>query len=59
MTQLGESVTSSELEALSSLVGGLAWLVLTRADIAIWVTTLQQRITKAQVVDLLEANRVL
>ena len=41
MTQIGESVTSSELEALRSLVGGLAWLVLTRADIAIWITTVQ------------------
>ena len=42
-----------------SLIGGLAWCVQTRIDVAIFVGALQRRLQKPCVEDLLNLNRVL
>ena len=42
-----------------SLLGGLAWVVQTRPDIAVFISALQRRLQKPRVQDVLNLNRVL
>ena len=42
-----------------SLLGGLAWTVQTRPDIAVFISALQRRLQKPRVQDVLNLNRVL
>ena len=51
--------TDTQKQQFMSLVGGLAWVVQTRPDVAVFVAALQRRLKEPKVQDLLNANRVL
>ena len=55
-----DEVVEDELKTkFMSLVGGIAWVVQTRPDVAVFVAALQRRLKEPRVQDLLNLNRVL
>jgi hypothetical protein len=54
-----KQVDEAQQRLYMSLVGGLAWVVQTRPDIAVFVAALQRKLKQPTVQDLLDANRVL
>ena len=58
--QTSEDLVDEEMhEAYSSLLGGVAWLALTRADVAVWTQALQRRGHAPRHVDCYRLNKVL
>ena len=51
--------SETQKQQFMSLVGGLAWVVQTRPDVAVFIAALQRRLKEPKVQDLLNANRVL
>ena len=57
--QKGDSLTNQELHQYRGIIGAANWLTgSTRPDLAAWTALLQQRISRATVNDLIEANRL-
>ena len=54
-----EGVSETVHNQFRSLLGGVAWTVQTRPDIAVFVSALQRRMKAPRVVDILNLNRVL
>ena len=54
-----ESVSELVKSQYMSLLGGLAWVVQTRPDIAVFISALQRRLQRPRVQDVLNLNRVL
>ena len=54
-----EGVDDEAMAALESLFGGVAWMVLTRAGVAVYVQALQRRSSGARVVDCRRLDLVL
>ena len=54
-----EQVEDALQKLYMSLVGGLAWVVQTRPDVAVFIAALQRKLKQPTVQDLLDANRVL
>ncbi|CAE7496221.1 RE1 [Symbiodinium sp. CCMP2592] len=54
-----QSASQGQTQQFMSLVGGLAWVVQTRPDVAVFVAALQRRLKAPVVKDLINANRVL
>ena len=54
-----QTASQGQTQQFMSLVGGLAWVVQTRPDVAVFVAALQRRLKAPVVKDLINANRVL
>ena len=53
-----QAASQGQTQQFMSLVGGLAWVVQTRPDVAVFVAALQRRLKAPVVKDLVNANRV-
>ena len=59
LRSLSESVSEDMKHLVMSLLGGVAWVVQTRPDVAVFVAALQRRLKEPRIQDLLNLNRVL
>ena len=59
LRSLSESVSEDMKHLFMSLLGGVAWVVQTRPDVAVFVAALQRHLKEPRIQDLLNLNRVL